>query len=195
MISPDGTAHMIPYGLASRDELIFSDAASLSIAIHAGNKTAIEVAVYYFDRITGKNSSLRKSCSPARPSNTMRFAASPLTQNVGEDLGTIILSKEVFVKVKFLFLNRDGTCTMYKRNFSKYFVIMMGGAELKHGDGSKEDMIANIMPLCTKMEYTEATLGHEKAVVQPISIVRLVEELNSFKLTNEERLAVAIFLA
>lgn len=112
MINPDGDVYIIPCGFASGDELRYSDAATLNIAIHGGTKTAEEVAENCFGRMKGKNGISRKSCNSVRPTNTMRFVALPLDQDIEAELGTIVLPKDVFVEGKFHFLNRDGTYTI-----------------------------------------------------------------------------------
>ncbi len=109
MINADGDVYMIPYGFASGDELRYSDAHALNIAIYSGVKTADEIADYCFDRIKGKNGILRKHCNSTRPTNSMRFVASP--PPLDGEWGTIYLPKRLFTNGRFLYLNQDGSYT------------------------------------------------------------------------------------
>lgn len=104
MISSHGNAFMIAYGFASGDELRYSDAGTINVAVNTGAKTADDVANYCFDRIRGKSGILRKQCNSTRPTNSMRFVASPSRGLID----TIYLPKRVFTNGKFLFLTNDG---------------------------------------------------------------------------------------
>ncbi|KAK5162655.1 uncharacterized protein LTR77_011261 [Saxophila tyrrhenica] len=107
MINPDGDVYMIPYGFASGDELRYSDAHALNTAIYSGTKTTDEIATYCFERIKGKNGILRKHCNSTRPTNSMRFVASP--PPLDGEWGTIYLPKRLFTNGRFLYLNQDGS--------------------------------------------------------------------------------------
>jgi hypothetical protein len=104
MIDADSGIFMIPYGFSTGDELRYSDGAVLNTAVCNGTKTAEGVANFCFSRIKGKHGILRKHCNSTRPTNSMRFVASP---SKGPE-GTILLPNEVFDKDKFLFQTRDG---------------------------------------------------------------------------------------
>ncbi|KAL9122247.1 MAG: hypothetical protein Q9187_001199 [Circinaria calcarea] len=103
-MDPNQTTFMIPYGFATGDELRYSDAAAINSAICSGDRTPAEVVDYCLGRIKGKNGILRKQCNSTRPTNSMRFVASPLKG----PRGTISLPNETFTKGKFLFLTEDG---------------------------------------------------------------------------------------
>ena len=105
IMNPDRDVYMIPHGFASGDELKYSDTAAMNRAIYEGNKSANDVMKYCYDRIRGKNGILRKSCNSTRPTNTMRFVASPSNG----PMDTIYAPRRLFDNGKFLFLNRDGT--------------------------------------------------------------------------------------
>ena len=112
MMDQNRTAYMIPFGFATGDELRYSDAAAINASVCSGDKGAIDVANYCFDRIRGKNGVLRKKLNSTRPSNTMRFVASPLDpprcMTSAEQKGTVYVPNEIFDRAKFLFMTEDG---------------------------------------------------------------------------------------
>jgi hypothetical protein len=121
IINPNEDVYMIPHGFASGDELRYSDAAALNMAICNGTKTAEEVAAYCFDRIKGKNGILRKHCNSTRPTNSMRLVASP--PPLDGEWGTVYIPKRVFDNGKFLFLNQDGSYTSSKLEEGEMIIL------------------------------------------------------------------------
>lgn len=111
MMDVNKTAFLIPYGFASGDELRYSDGAIMNTAILNGEKDRVDMTDYCMKRIRGKGGILTKQCNGTRPTNSMRFVASP---SIGTK-GVVYLPHAVFKKGKFLFLTEDSryeTCSI-----------------------------------------------------------------------------------
>jgi hypothetical protein len=70
-------AYLIPYGFATGGEIISSVGSMLNQAVIANDKSATDIAEHCYGRIATKSGIMRKSCNGCRPTNTMRFVASP----------------------------------------------------------------------------------------------------------------------
>ena len=112
MTNGTGDTFMIPYGFAKGDETMYSDAAMINKAVMSGEKSATDVANFCFKRIGGKSGIARKGCNSARPTNTLRFVASPTDENTDPEI--VFLPVEVFQKGAFMFMNADGRFTTKK---------------------------------------------------------------------------------
>jgi hypothetical protein len=132
MTNVTGDVFMIPYGFAKGDETMYSDAAMVNKAVMSGEKGAVEVANFCFKRIGGKSGIARKGCNSARPTNTLRFVASPTHE--GTDPEIVFLPTEVFEKGSFMFMNADGRFTT--KALAEGDVILVGRCPTTSKDNS-----------------------------------------------------------
>lgn len=112
MMDQNSTAYIIPFGFASDDELMYSDAASMNSAICSGDKSATDMFQYCIDRTRDKHGILRRMCNSTRPTNTMRYKEFPGRPNITgpmyDQIGYMVLPDQYFDRSTFLFMNDDG---------------------------------------------------------------------------------------
>lgn len=109
-MDPSRSTYMIPHGFATADELRSSDSYVFNKMIMEGKKTSADMAQFCFDKVSGKRGLLRKSCNGTRPTNTMRFVASP---SKGPK-NAVYLPPHVFEKAQFVHVYANGRCVMKK---------------------------------------------------------------------------------
>ncbi|KAI1291208.1 hypothetical protein F5Y03DRAFT_44989 [Xylaria venustula] len=120
-IDVDTGTYMIPYGYASGDELIQSDGFVMNKAVLSGDKSMSDMADFCFKRLAGKNGILRKACNGTRPTNTMRFLLSPPSGRT--ERGTIEVPKQLINKGMFVYISKDGMCSMRSMKEGDYVVF------------------------------------------------------------------------
>ena len=132
MTNETGDTFMIPYGFAKGDETMYSDAAIINKAVMSGEKGPADVATFCFKRIGGKSGIARKGCNSARPTNTIRFVASPTNEDANPNL--VFLPPEIFDKGVFVFMNKDGRFVTKK--LKEGDVILVGRCPTTSKDNS-----------------------------------------------------------
>ena len=114
--------YLIPNGFAMGDELRQSNAFITNKMVAEGRKDSEDMMKFCYDRISGKNGLLRKSCNGSRPTNSCRFVVSPPVSpgpdgNFGFDtwpLGTISVPQALLKKGLFIHVSGDGRCSTKK---------------------------------------------------------------------------------